>query len=85
MCDKNSTRTVIGEIKSYHGKILNPYVKLYNITWKYPVECSPPGSSVHGILQARTLEYVTISYSRGSSQPRDGTHISCTGRQILYH
>lgn len=35
MCDKNSTRTEIGEIKSYYGKILNPYMKLNNITWKY--------------------------------------------------
>ena len=37
------------------------------------------------IFQARILEWVAISYSRGSSQPRDRTHISCIGRQILYH
>ena len=37
--------------------------------------CSPPGSSKHGIFQARILEWVVISYSRGSSQPRDWTHI----------
>ena len=42
-----------------------------------PVDCSPPGSSVHGILHARILKWVAISYSRGSSQPRDQTHISC--------
>ena len=36
-----------------------------------PMDCSPPGSSVHEILQARLLEWVAISYSRGSSQPRD--------------
>ena len=36
-----------------------------------PVDCSPPGSSVHGISQARILEGLTISFSRGSSQPRD--------------
>ena len=41
------------------------------------VDCSPPGSSVHGILQARILEWVTIPFSKGSSQPRDQTHISC--------
>ena len=35
-----------------------------------PTDCSPPGSSVHGILQARTLEWIAISSSRGSSQPR---------------
>ena len=44
---------------------------------------SLPGSSVHGILQARVLEWVAISFSRGSSQPRDQTHVSCTGRWIL--
>ena len=52
------------------------------------VDCSPPGSSVRGILQPRILERVAISYSRGSSQPRHQTHISrifCVGRQILYH
>ena len=36
-----------------------------------PVECNPPGSSVHGILQARILEWVAVLYSRGSSLPRD--------------
>ena len=41
-----------------------------------PVECSPPGLSVHGILQARILEWVAIPFSRGSSQPRDRTHVS---------
>ena len=45
------------------------------------MDCSLPGSSVHGILQARTLEWVAISYSRVSSQPRNQTQVSCiTGR-----
>ena len=39
---------------------------------------SPPGSSVHGILQARILEWVAIPFSRGSSPPRDQTQVSCT-------
>ena len=46
---------------------------------------SPPGSSVHGIFQAKIVEWVAISYSKGSSQARDWTHISCIGRWILYH
>ena len=50
-----------------------------------PMDYSPPGSSVHGILQARIPERFAISSSRGSSWPRDGTCISCIGRQILYH
>ena len=42
-----------------------------------PMDYSFPGSSVHGILQARILEWVAISFSRGSSWPRDRTHIFC--------
>ena len=51
-----------------------------------PMDCSPLASSVHVIFQARILEWVAISYSRGSSQPRDQTCLSCVsciGRQIL--
>ena len=44
----------------------------------------PPGSSVHGIYQARMMEWVAISFSRASSQPRDQACVSYTGRQILY-
>ena len=50
-----------------------------------PMDYSPPGSSVHGISQSKILEWVAISYSRGSSWFRDGTHISwvsCIGSQI---
>ena len=53
-----------------------------------PVDSSPPGSSIHGILQAGILEWVTMPSSRGSSWPRDWTHISygsSIGRQVLYH
>ena len=47
------------------------------LTHRDPVDCSPAGSSVHGILQVRILEWVAISSSRGSSGPRDQTHICC--------
>ena len=53
-----------------------------------PVDCSRPGSSVHGVSQARKLEWVAISFFRGSSQPRDWTQVSCVScisRQILDH
>ena len=56
-------------------------------TFCNPMDCSPPGSFVHWILQARILEWVVMPSSRGSSQPRDRTHISyvsCIGR-VLYH
>ena len=48
------------------------------------MDCSPPGSSVHGVLQARILEWAVIPFSRGLSQPRDGARVlHC--RQMLYH
>ena len=53
-----------------------------------PMDCNPPGSSVHEILQARILECVVMPSSRGSFLPRDQTHISyvsCIGRWVLYH
>ena len=53
-----------------------------------PMDCSPPGSSVHGLVQARVLEWAALSYSRGFSRARDRTHISCVfciRRWILYH
>ena len=48
-----------------------------------PMDCRPPGSSVNGILQARILEWVAISYSRGSSQPRDPTQVSCIAVRVF--
>ena len=47
------------------------------------IDGSPPGSSVHGILQARILEWVAIPFSRGSSPPRDQTQASCTASRLF--
>ena len=61
-------------------------VQLSLMLWD-PMDYSSPASSVHVIFQARILECVAISSSRGSPQPRDQTHtswVSCMGRQILY-
>ena len=71
----------------------NEWLCLYSVAQSHltlcdPKNCSPPGSNVHGISQARILEWVTITYSRRTSWPRDRTQvscISCIGRQILYH
>ena len=49
------------------------------------MDYSPPGSSVRGIFQARILELIAISFSKGSFEPRDWSHVCCIGRQILYH
>ena len=66
-----------------HAKSLQSCLTLCN-----PMDCSPPGFSVHGVLQARIPEWVAMPFSRGSSEPRDRTHISyvsCTGKWVLYH
>ena len=49
------------------------------------MDCSPPGSSVHGISQARILELVAISFCKGSSPTQELNPVSCIGRWILYH
>ena len=64
------------------AKLLRSCLTLHN-----PMDCSPPGSSVHGILQTRILEWVAMPSSR-SFQSRDQTHISYVsliGRWVLYH
>jgi len=66
-----------------HAKSLQSCLTLCN-----PMDCSQPGSSVHGILQARILEWVAMPSSRGYCQPRDQTQVSyasCIGRWLLYH
>ena len=50
-----------------------------------PMDCTPPGSSVHEISQASTLAWVAMSFSRGSSRHRDRSQVSCISRWILYH
>ena len=70
----NSTLDVSQEIRELdicHVKLLS-HVWLCN-----PMDCSPPGSSIHGIFQERLLEWVTISFFRGFSPPRDWTQVSC--------
>ena len=62
------------------AKLLQSCLTLCN-----PVDCSPLGLSVHGILQARIMEWAAMHSSRGSSQPRDWTYVSCIGRWVLYH
>ena len=62
------------------------YTKSFQLCLCDTMDCRSSGSSVHGILQARILEWVVISFSRRSSWPRDPTHISCVccfGRYIL--
>ena len=86
--DSSKNIVQLGDFSSYLG-VMGKVPHLYCLSMYYilcmlshvwlcsPMDCSPPGSSVCGILQARVLEWVTISLSRGSSWPRDGTRVSC--------
>ena len=67
------------EINTYKWRqVFVTVVQLLSHVWLfyYSMDYSPPGSSVHGISQARILEWIAISFSRGSSWPSDQTHIS---------
>ena len=56
---------------------------LLSLTLSNPMECSPVGSSVHAIFQARILEWVAIPFFRGPSWPRDHTWVSCTASRFF--
>ena len=79
----------VGHLHGYHDAICVLCLDAQSCpTLCDPMDCCPPGSSVHGISQARILEWVAMPSSRGSSRSRDRTHlccISCIGRRILYH
>ena len=64
---------------NYESEVAQTCLTLCN-----PVDCILPGSSIHGILQARILEWVTISFFRRSSKPRDRTLVYLHWRQMLY-
>ena len=69
--------------KSHDKPTSEPAKLLSHVRLCDPMDCSLPGSSIHGIFQARVLEWVAISFSRGSSQPRDQTQVSCTAGRHL--
>ena len=74
-----------GSVRMWSDRMLHACVHAQSCpTLCDSMDCSPPGSSVHGIFQTRVLEWVATSFSRGSSQPRDRTHISCIGKWVLY-
>ena len=70
-----STRTLLGDSIQFCAKIAQSCLTL----------CNPMDYIVHGILQARILEWVAIPFSKGSFPPRDRTYVSCIGRQSLSH
>ena len=81
-----SSTILIGSILTFMCSKYDAFsVLLWNGLWSVqlclilcnPMNCSPSGSSVHGTSQERVLEWVAMSFSRGSSQPRDPTSVSC--------
>ena len=86
---KTKVLTTVYEIRCHLASSvsLTSFMAESERTWKWsrsvvsdslrPMDCSPPGSSVHGIFQAWILEWVAISFFRGSSRPRDWTWVSC--------
>ena len=76
------------KLTQHHKATIYPLVTQSCLTLCNSMDCSLPVPSAHGILQARILERVAIPFSRGSSQPRDRSRVSCvscTGGQVLYH
>ena len=73
-------RTEWGRVTSVEVKVL---VAQPRPTLCDPMDCSPPGSSVRAILQARILEWVAILFSRGSSRARDRIQVSCTADRVF--
>ena len=71
--------------KDHSSEQLLLFSRSFMSTLYDPMDCTLPGSSAHGILQARVLEWVAISFSRGSSQPRDRTHVSWIDGWVLYY
>ena len=69
--------------RGHWGYIARVLVAQSCLTLCNPMDCSPPGSSFHGTLQARILEWVTIPFSRGSSQPRGQNWVSCTAGRFF--
>ena len=86
-----TTNAKEAEVQWFDEDLENLLVKVKALVMKLPLtlcdtkDCSPPGSSAHGILQARILEWVAIPFSKGSSWPRDETWFLPHCRKILYH
>ena len=82
LCDEKCTLVLDRFLPFLSLKVKVLIVHSY-LTLCDPIDFSPLGSSVHGILQARILEWVAIPFSRGSSQPRDRTQVSCISDSLL--
>ena len=82
-------KSIVNLNNCVYGLFFHPKMELFSVLVKAARSCltlcDPMDYRVHGILQARILEWIAYPFSRGSSQPRDQTQVYCTGRWILYH
>ena len=87
LCNSTKRYIHISAIVTHNSFTQRSVVQSLSCVWFFcdPMNCSLQGSSIHRISQGRILERVAISFSRGSSQPRDQICISCIGMRILYH
>ena len=74
---------VLSSLCSWPSCVFPALVAQLCLTLCDPMDCIPPDSSVHGIPQARTLEWVAIPFSRGSSRPRDSIRVSCIVKRFF--
>ena len=87
---KETRRVMVFQVRDtekfhlFHINVTVTMLSRVRLFWD-PMDCGPPGSSVHGILRARILEWVAMPSSRASSRHRDPTRASCFGRWALYH
>ena len=80
--DTKSAGTLLLDSPTSRLREINICCLSHGLTVHDPMDCSPPGSSVHGLLQARILEWLAIPFSRGSSRPRDWTWVSCIATHL---
>ena len=76
---KSKQRSIKGKCSDNSGTAITQSCP----TLRDPTDCSPPGSSAHGTLQARILEWVAMPSTRGSSQPTDPTLLFCTAGRFF--
>ena len=85
LCEQDSVRRLFSCIPSFPLSMMLMKVAQSCPTLCDPMDCILPGSSVHGVLQIRILEWVAMPSSRGSSQPRDRTQVLCIAGGFFNH
>ena len=83
-CPLTSSSSYPNHSQILHEAFYDCFIPQVKVAQSCPTLCDPLDYTAHGILQARILEWVAVPFSRGSSQPRNRTWVSCICRRILY-